>query len=76
MTMTRQHFEMLAAAIAAGRPSYKSNAAHVAHAADIARVLARTNPRFDTPRFIMACMPRAWVGTAKANPWERAASRA
>lgn len=71
--MTKQH-EMLARVIQDNRESFKSNRLHAQFAAIMAGQLSNTNSRFDGARFIMACMPRAWVGTNKANVWERYAA--
>lgn len=71
--MTRKDFELMAEAIRGGRSSFKSNAAHAQFACRVALQLADTYPLFDYGGFVMACMPRAWVGTAKANVWERSA---
>jgi hypothetical protein len=73
MTLTRQHFELIAEMIRDGRESFKSNTVHARYAADVASRLASTNPLFDRGRFILACMPTAWVGSSKANVWERLA---
>lgn len=72
-SMTRFHYELTAEIIREGREHYKSNNAHAKHAAEIADRFRHTNVAFDAERFIMACMPRAWVGTNKANVWERMA---
>lgn len=73
--MTRQHFELIAAAIRDGREHFTSNHAHARFAAAMADALAATNGRFDRARFVAAAMPRAWVGTRHANAWERVAGR-
>lgn len=73
--MTRSDFIIIATTIRHLRHTFKSNAAHVEAARVMAYSLADTNPRFDRAKFIMACMPTAWVGTNKANVWEREAAR-
>jgi hypothetical protein len=72
--MTRRDFELIATAIAASGSRFKSDAAHVGFASDMADALAWTNPRFDRCRFLKACQPSWTVGTRHANAWERAAS--
>lgn len=72
--MSRMHFEAIARTIAEQRESFRSNLAHAQFASDMAKTLAETNPRFDRPKFIMACMPKAWVGTKHSSAWERIAS--
>ena len=72
-TMTRQHFEIIAETIRDGRRAFKSNTAHAKYAAETAGRLAHTNTNFDPARFVIACMPRAWVGTRHAAAWDRAA---
>ena len=72
--MSKKDFEMLARLIREERERFKSNAAHIAFAAAMARELSYTNSRFDRGRFIMAAMPRAWVGTRHSAAWEREAS--
>ena len=67
--MTKKDFELIAEAIRDGREHYSSNKAHATHAAEVANVLAYTNPRFDRVRFVLACMPKAWVGTGKSSAW-------
>ena len=72
-SMTRWHFDLTAEIIRDGREHYQSNTEHAKHAAEIAARFRHTNVAFDSARFIMACMPREWVGTSKANVWERMA---
>lgn len=74
--MTKQDFELLARTIGDSRDEYRSNTAHAYFARKMADVLATTNPRFDRSRFILACMPRVFVGSNKSNVWERAARSA
>lgn len=68
--MTRQHFELIAAAIRDGREHFASNRAHARFAGEMADALAPTNGRFDRSRFVLACMPPAWVGTRHEAAWE------
>lgn len=72
--MTKKDFEIIAETIRDGREYFGSNTGHAQFASDFAQRLTETNPRFDRARFIMACMPSAWVGSSKANPWDRIAS--
>lgn len=64
-------FVVIAATIAEGREFFSSNTAHAQFANNMANTLAMTNLRFNRKRFIMACMPRAWVGTNKSTVWEQ-----
>jgi hypothetical protein len=68
--MTRRHFELIAAVIADNREAFTSNTRHARFAGAMADALARTNDRFDRERFILAAMPRAWVGTGHSAAWE------
>ena len=74
--MTKMHFEAIAAAVRGSREDFASNKAHAEFASHMAFSLAEFNPRFDRARFVMACMPTAWVGSNKANIWERIADAA
>jgi hypothetical protein len=61
--------------VAGHRANFTSNTAHAdfadALAADIlASADAFTDDQFDPAQFVMDCMPRAWVGSNKANAWE------
>ena len=71
--MTRKDYIALADAISSEHELFNNNLAHAQFASRIARVLANDNVRFDRSRFIMACMPRAWVGTNKSSHWARIA---
>jgi hypothetical protein len=71
--MTRQDFELIARNIRDQREHFASNTAHARFASATAATLSTTNPRFDRSRFILACMPTAWVGSPKSNIWERLA---
>jgi hypothetical protein len=73
MTMTKQHFELIAQVIRWNREDFKSNTAHARFAATVADTLSTTNHNFDRRRFIMAAMPEAWVGTKHETAWERVA---
>lgn len=55
-TLTRQHFEILAAALRAGQPKHNSSKLgyHLAISA-VANGLAQINPKFDRDRFVRAC---------------------
>jgi hypothetical protein len=90
MSLTKQHFELIAQVIAGdavipharvGRTSvrttsvFKSQAAHAAFAGMMADTLAETNPKFDRGRFVAACQPRWTVGTRHAKAWEREITR-
>ena len=71
--MSKQDFELLAEAMRESGGDFRSNTAHAAHAGMLAERLAKTNPRFDRSRFVLACMPRWMVGTSQSNVWERMA---
>jgi hypothetical protein len=70
--MTRRHFEILAAVVQGSGSRFKSQAAHVGFASDLAAWLARENPRFDRARFLEACRPTWVVGTRRESAWDRA----
>ena len=55
--MTKKDFELIAAVLAAVSNTAHSNAANALRdvADEFARVLGRTNPRFDRERFLKAC---------------------
>lgn len=73
--MSRQDYEAIAQVIADNRPNFISNTGHAEFAMTMAAMLAEDNERFDTAQFIMAAMPRSYVGTRLANVWERAARK-
>jgi len=60
-TMTRKHFQLIADAVLESRRAEESRGARGyafvvdSVAAELARNLARTNPRFDADRFLRAC---------------------
>lgn len=59
--MTRKDFELIARALASARAELKAGNSSILvagvdyAAAELARVLGRTNPRFDAERFLEAC---------------------
>ena len=60
MSMTRQHFELIADVINTSR-LYLSDAQRKELASDFAAQLRRTNPNFDHAKFIEACGARAYA---------------
>lgn len=74
MAMSKKNYEALAEVMRDSRELFASNLAHAEFAKVLAASCLEDNSLFDTKRFIMACMPRAWVGTSKANHWERIAN--
>lgn len=73
--MSKKDFEAIAQTIRGERTRFKSNTAHVLFARSIAYTLREANSRFDYSRFLLACMPPSYVGTAKSNVWEREARK-
>ena len=59
MSMTRQDFELIARVIKAQRAPHNDTETLDAITYEFAHALAETNPRFDTHRFIEACMVKA-----------------
>jgi hypothetical protein len=74
--MTRRDFILIADVIAANTSVFTNNTAHAAFAADMARALTSTNPRFNASRFVEACRPSWVVGTRHEAAWDRVAARA
>ncbi len=70
--MRRSDIAEVARVIREGREHYSSNRAHLRHAEEVARYYDKTYKHFDPAHFVRSCMPSEWVGTAKANLWERA----
>lgn len=73
--MSKKDYEALAEVVRGNRLLFRSNTSHAMFAAELAEVLS-SNPRMDKPRFIHACMPRAWDGTRHENVWAQAERRA
>lgn len=71
-TKTTETLSAIADAIADSREHFKSNTAHAQFAGHVAHTLDNAII-LDPVSFIMDCMPRAWVGSSKANAWERIA---
>lgn len=72
--MTQKDFILIAGIIRDNPENFATNRQHLTFAERTAKELAGINPRFKRGVFIMACMPRAWVGTNKSTIWEASAN--